>query len=469
MVKRKCGTCRFFQDQGLASSGWCRHPERCDIQDMVLVRKAELACRNGWDQDLWEPAAASDAPARMDDDSHLQIPDPSPPGRRAPARALVPAVLPPAPRASESGELYTDKLTSIRVSLTPSPPHGDARRQSAGHDHVRPVQDGMTPEESRMAVREARRVREEARKAETRQTREAIVRAAGELLDGPPNVRAPAVRRDPVPAPLKTQTAPSRAPAGPSAPRVPSSQGSPSNTVRGQVGPPSVDFPAKPPAFASPPSSADKSNRNSDDHSVTLPKAMQGRGSRESHGTEPLPDLGLRSRNTAGEVRPNAGDLHGQDRTRARRGAQTPSSVAHGMPRDARQRDGVHIPDSRTQASRQHVSIGVSVPIAMDRDPIDLSPMLTTSTRCCENCRDFKRVGDGNSGWCTNPYAFAERRMVLANELACRSSIGVWWLPHDDLWLERADITHHGRPTPNLDEELRTGHVGRQGMGPRSS
>ena len=60
MIQRKCGTCRYFEESGIAASGWCKHPDRQDLQHMVLVRKTELACRNGWDDDLWEPAEAKD-------------------------------------------------------------------------------------------------------------------------------------------------------------------------------------------------------------------------------------------------------------------------------------------------------------------------------------------------------------------------------------------------------------------------
>ncbi|MDI3339225.1 MAG: hypothetical protein QJR03_01710 [Sphaerobacter sp.] len=44
--------------------------------------------------------------------------------------------------------------------------------------------------------------------------------------------------------------------------------------------------------------------------------------------------------------------------------------------------------------------------------------------------------------------------MVDANALACESTIGTWWVPADDWWLQKADIAHHGRPTPIVDEYL---------------
>jgi len=46
------------------------------------------------------------------------------------------------------------------------------------------------------------------------------------------------------------------------------------------------------------------------------------------------------------------------------------------------------------------------------------------------------------------------RAVVECDQLACRSSTGVWWLPSDDFWLDRAEIAHHTRPTPYLDAIL---------------
>lgn len=48
----------------MSGNGWCTHPDRQVSSDVrILVRKAELACRNAWGSDLWEPANAEDAPA----------------------------------------------------------------------------------------------------------------------------------------------------------------------------------------------------------------------------------------------------------------------------------------------------------------------------------------------------------------------------------------------------------------------
>lgn len=57
----------------MSGNGWCTHPDRQVSSDVrILVRKAELACRNAWGSDLWEPANAENAPAAQ---SAKPIPD----------------------------------------------------------------------------------------------------------------------------------------------------------------------------------------------------------------------------------------------------------------------------------------------------------------------------------------------------------------------------------------------------------
>jgi hypothetical protein len=57
VAKQKCGTCRFFQEAGLAGSGWCHHPQRKTPGVMIMVRRNELACRDEWSQSLWQSHA----------------------------------------------------------------------------------------------------------------------------------------------------------------------------------------------------------------------------------------------------------------------------------------------------------------------------------------------------------------------------------------------------------------------------
>lgn len=66
LTRRKCETCQHFSDAGFAKSGWCRHPAR-QVDALVMVRKNELGCNNGWKKDLWEPTsdgAEADVPGQ---------------------------------------------------------------------------------------------------------------------------------------------------------------------------------------------------------------------------------------------------------------------------------------------------------------------------------------------------------------------------------------------------------------------
>jgi hypothetical protein len=79
-------------------------------------------------------------------------------------------------------------------------------------------------------------------------------------------------------------------------------------------------------------------------------------------------------------------------------------------------------------------------------------PDLWADVPCvCRTCRDFRPAESGDRGWCNNKWAFNHRRMVDADERPCDSSVGCWWLPHDDVWLASSDISAHGQPTPLLD------------------
>ncbi len=78
----------------MSGNGWCTHPDRQVSSDVrILVRKAELACRNAWGSDLWEPANAEDAPA-------------------AQSANPIPNQLPTAPIAVS----YDDEVTSVVAS-----------------------------------------------------------------------------------------------------------------------------------------------------------------------------------------------------------------------------------------------------------------------------------------------------------------------------------------------------------------
>jgi hypothetical protein len=82
---------------------------------------------------------------------------------------------------------------------------------------------------------------------------------------------------------------------------------------------------------------------------------------------------------------------------------------------------------------------------------VEASP---TIPRMCRTCRDFRPADNGGRGWCTNKWAFSHRRMVDADELPCETSLGCWWLPHDEVWLAEANAAAHTEPTPLVDQWL---------------
>lgn len=93
-------------------------------------------------------------------------------------------------------------------------------------------------------------------------------------------------------------------------------------------------------------------------------------------------------------------------------------------------------------------------PDAEDDDVLAEPPRWSSIPRMCRTCRDFRPAENGERGWCTNKWAFSHRRMVDADELPCETSIGGWWLPHDDIWMSALDVTAHSQPTPLLDQWL---------------
>ena len=74
--------------------------------------------------------------------------------------------------------------------------------------------------------------------------------------------------------------------------------------------------------------------------------------------------------------------------------------------------------------------------------------------RICQTCRDFRPAENGERGWCNNKWAFNHRRMVDAEDLACRNSLGSWWTPKDDVWRRDGDISRHAQHTPRVDQWL---------------
>lgn len=373
MVKKKCGTCRFFQDAEIACSGWCTHPDRGDLQDLVLVRRAELACRNSWDQDLWEVAEARP--------------------QRTPVRGAEERV--PPPRHLGVPDNPTDRVTSI--------------------DIARPV---GTPEHSQMppAVAGGQESRSPVARDQTDQTtnRQAPVagarRARADVSSLEPSFhRALRVKSDAV---------------------EPGDRGE-ADRQASQIVVGSSRKQPEPPA----------------------PKAFQ-KATQESTQPEPVQETAPLPVDEVNDVIESALSLppstHNTGLTEERKRA------ARTRPREID--PIVHVDGLTLEAAATRPEFADTVvapqPAARSVSPIDETPWTAAIPRCCDTCREFQRDPSGQTGYCGSPYAFSRRTMVKSDQLACRSSIGVWWLPSDDIWLDRADVSHHTRPTPYLDAVL---------------
>lgn len=363
MAKRKCGTCRFFQDAEIACSGWCTHPERGDLHDLVLVRRAELACRNSWDQDLWEPA---DEPRK---------PVPSAPVRRStPSRPVVP-------------DNPTDRVTSIDIARP-------VQKREAAKKH--PAVAGGQESRRTGAIRQTAVVDARPEPVQPRNGVSSLEPSFPVALHGP------AARRDS---------------------KEPVETSEPSGTVV-VTSPPRAPQPPTP-GFVGSSSEARRLAAPRDD-------------------TKPLPVEEINFAMQAEAMR------------RRHSRPERESRVVTELPETAPDKPVIHVDGLAQEVGAKLESFQAEPPPTVS--PLDDTPWVAGIPRCCDTCREFHRDATGKSGYCRNPYAFGGRTMVKSDQLACRSSIGVWWLPSDDTWLERADISHHTRPTPYLDailEELR--------------
>lgn len=159
MAKQKCETCRFFQEAGLAGSGWCHHPQRKTSSGvMVMVRRNELACRNAWSASLWEPASgASDAD--QEQPRHAMAIGPLPPANADDIRAVVAqdTVI-----ADTGEDVLLSEARLIAEPVRPSVPPHHSMSSHAGQ--------GFDPRTALFRAREAHRERTRAKEAAARQS-----------------------------------------------------------------------------------------------------------------------------------------------------------------------------------------------------------------------------------------------------------------------------------------------------------
>ena len=484
MSKQRCGTCRFFQESPLSGSGWCHHPLRRTTNDLLLmVRKNELACRDGWSNSLWEPGVwepgdeAADSPA----ESHFAGRPVSPANEREIASAM-----------HASGPRLADERDEDRVLSEIGLPPDDV---DDGPDPVYPRPERHLDTRSVMVrarenIRERRRVEPrsvlapsgaaEARADVTAIAPVGLARSAGrittDLDDGAADDAgtfapvADAFPNAPEPPAADADWADDPAPDWYDDPEDafgedeevehPASGRQVARGLFGGFGRFLTDVYGRTTRAAHP-----EPVEPADESRAFAPEAATASG--------PEPALDASGPNITDPVW--AGDPEAEFDTMVRRLEPSGPGLAAGG-----RRSPAPGPSERVDsgpAESHAVSGGIDdgdwleSPAAAGDDArwgvLDLDgdvdgPMVVPSPdlapdlpRICRTCRDFRPAEHGGRGWCANQWAFTHRRVVDGDDAApCESSFGSWWLPVDDAWMAVGDVSEHGRPTPLLDQWL---------------
>ena len=388
---------------------------------MVLVRKSELACRTDWADDLWE--------AKQDVEP---VPITSSP------RFI------PESRDGNAGRQYTDRVTAVSVSMAPHPP-ADAASTSGAFAPVRSEVD--SPREVNPQRPPATRDQIDAQRT---------MASSPEPVQPNPGVRAlPDQRRDGSSTQSPSFEKQSQPVAPPQIRSSPSRQDQDFELPR-RAGREDVTAERQGAAQSFVPPGSSQSSISSRDQRSSSPADVIRRpvqpAPRESRRDERVPSP--RTSNQPAAPQPPPMPTFGaipETRTsddplsRGRSGWTEPFAVT----RPAQ--------DGQDLSARVEAKPEGQAPVA---EPAVGSPSPATTNQvaireCCGTCRDFRPAEGGERGWCNNQYAFDHRRMVDRNDIACRGTIGSWWIASDDWWLQRADIAHHGRPTPIVDDLLR--------------
>ncbi len=492
---RKCGTCRHFSDCGVAGSGNCLHVHRRHLLDVVLVRRTELACRNTYDQDLWEPLQhrlGADADASMMGALYRPLPEPEPPGIIAGSEEVRPA-----PGLGLPGRL---QLRPVSDADDEQPPAPDLESQATGVISEHP---------GGAEVREARRRRQLILEHEKRQefaartgvrlpepTRRSGRAAANwptpptvemqPTLDAGGTNTPPSTAADPAPSwqvpppevsvefsgqrpgartmlPQPPVAPPTRVAMGDAAAQVASTppvrvEREPRRAVERAQQPtdrkqsphtaaPSAQPPVRPVA-----STVQQPRRRqvqpTEQFDVVPPPPAPRRAATPRRPTpaQPAPAPLPVPRTAAGGNRavqpqhaPSAGAGAGVDG-----GAANSTSARLTNSARAHEHDAWDVAAYGTQLASTSGYLPVNdEPLALPprrqapsdlaparpQDPIDGAARYADVPRCCATCVSYHRAAGDARGRCHNVHVFTVPHPVDAEGLACRSSIGSWWLP----------------------------------------
>ncbi len=445
---------------------------------MIMVRRNELACRNGWDEDLWTAGSEDGS-----DCGAISV-------ERHASRPVAPASM---------DEIAAVALVTVEAEPTMAIPEdvvvGQTPVMRATDDEEADERSALLGQDARSAIK---RARERHRAKTTSRTRPVEVAALGDVVQAernddsgaevagldaaPPNedVETPAAettdagREVPVePGTVDPNTSPHVGVALPfNLARIATSVAAedPFDSIperRPDVELPRVRPPSQRPLIRAEDDRADVPRREVPEtiHVVESPRIPSGpvpvraaasRVGRFRDDTDCLPGLRATETDTAPAPLTASRDL-ALDRARQARDAATAIAPLGGgedqieAPAFARE---VVQPGHRVQGAQgvQVPMIGIAGLEEIDDDELDMTVQIAPEVhRACRTCRDFRPAEGGGRGWCTNKFAFSHRRMVTGEGVPCQTSLGCWWLPHDDVWLATADVAAHSQPTPLFD------------------
>lgn len=499
VTNRLCGTCRFFEASTLQTHGWCRNAAYPRRDELALLRKTELGCREGWQKDYWEARADGGAV-----EGSLTSPEVAP-GNVA-AMPVGAGIMPLTP-------LSDDDLPPLSPAAA-APPGGQdiVVGQNAplrGHSELddegvplRQVRRSSVQDAHRRALE--RRQAERAARAERRSAGRAVpatVRAERPAASLAPSAAAPPVQPPPMTAtrPPAQETAIDRVvksePADlevrmfastpepqqglpqpavnttPAAPPPPPLEVGPARPQAGQTERVAARFAAEPP----PPPSAPR---------PTAPAAEPRYWDETSPGARftrmrPVEEPALASEPappTSRRAIPTAPPRDAEQPARAVRQVGRPrpepplaAPAAEERPtRTIRSRtpvEPVEAPATEERLARTERSLPVvESPAPSEAPPRQADPSLVRQLesewreqmlaaaqgRRCGSCR-YYRGGESGRGACHCQFAPTYRQAVPANDLSCLNPLGSWWGPTDEGWLEKTEQRRPRRATPLLD------------------
>lgn len=487
MKKRVCENCQFFQEAGFAKNGWCNNPQRKESSDMKLVvRRNELACRGSWSNDLFMPRTGEGSASSivLHDDAFGTA---TPPARAEEVTFFVNGHREPTRTSGTPEHASSAKPVDVVVGQMPSSNPAADRAPLMNHDN-------------RSAILKARE-RHRAKQGTVQRHVEPVLLTSNVVDDI--DVSSPSFPRSGDRAPIATYSPrPRRTDDVPPVQRneisreFPTMTSFPEDDERFMTVPEpvaGVDLPRRATSVTTHLKAPDHEFRDDTivDHGVasyatTRPRdvspvelsqsayaeidVVEDRVGRPFIEADDEPELSAAEfedevdNDPIDEIIP----IFRQERRRFDFGWRRPGRVQQQpvvVMEETEYEQETWIEETQPELVEEYQRFAEFEQHLDVDDDVVIAPDIP---RMCRTCRDFRPADSGDRGWCTNRWAFSHRRMVDSDELPCETSVGVWWLPSDEVWLATADLSAHSQPTPLVDLWLaKTGQDDTESVGER--